>query len=256
MVWRCWGAGPPLILLHGGYGSWTHWIRNITTLAARYRVIAADLPGLGDSAMPPTPHTPETLAAILDSGLDGVMPSHERFHLVGFSFGALLGGHLAAKRGAQLRSLTLVGATSLGLPRGPMRELQPMWHRMTAVEITELQRINLAILMFADEKRIDDLAVYLQCKNVARARVKSRRFAPTDALRRVLPQIAAPIGGIWGEHDVTAYPHLAERGALLHEIQPSARFDVVDGAGHWVQYEAAEAFNRVLLDHLAAHDAA
>src|SRR5579872_798715 len=38
MVWRCWGEGTPLVLLHGGYGSWTHWIRNIDGLAARHRV--------------------------------------------------------------------------------------------------------------------------------------------------------------------------------------------------------------------------
>ena len=66
MVWRQWGEGPALVLLHGGYGSWTHWLKNIEALARRYRVIAADLPGLGDSAMPPAPVTPESLAAIID----------------------------------------------------------------------------------------------------------------------------------------------------------------------------------------------
>ncbi|HXA97799.1 MAG TPA: alpha/beta hydrolase, partial [Candidatus Dormibacteraeota bacterium] len=33
MVWRSWGAGPPLVLLHGASGSWTHWIRNVLPLA-------------------------------------------------------------------------------------------------------------------------------------------------------------------------------------------------------------------------------
>jgi pimeloyl-ACP methyl ester carboxylesterase len=33
MVWRVWGAGEPLVLTHGGSGSWTHWIRTIPALA-------------------------------------------------------------------------------------------------------------------------------------------------------------------------------------------------------------------------------
>src|SRR5690606_94454 len=45
LVWRLWGNGPPLVLLHGAFGSWTHWLRNIPALAARFRVIAPDMPG-------------------------------------------------------------------------------------------------------------------------------------------------------------------------------------------------------------------
>ena len=255
MAWREWGAGPPLVLLHGGYGSWTHWLRNIAALAARYRVIAADLPGLGDSATPPAPVAPEGLAAIIARGLDEVLPAHERFHLVGFSFGAMLGSLVAAARGAQLRSMTLVGSSSMGLRRAPMQPMQPARRQMSRDEIMALQRANLGILMFADPACIDDLAVHLQCENVARARVKSRGFAHIDVLRPVLPRIAAPLGGIWGERDITAYPWVDERRDLLRQIQPDAFFAVVPGAGHWVMYEAAEAFNRVLLDRLAALDA-
>ncbi|MDB5843914.1 MAG: hydrolase-like protein, partial [Polaromonas sp.] len=54
MVWRCWGEGAPVVLLHGGSGSWTHWIRNIPTLVACSRQVwAPDLPGFADSASPP-----------------------------------------------------------------------------------------------------------------------------------------------------------------------------------------------------------
>jgi pimeloyl-ACP methyl ester carboxylesterase len=39
---------------------------------------------------------------------------------------------------------------------------------------------------------------------------------------------------------------------MLQKIQPGAWFEVIPGAGHWVQYEAAEEFNRVLLGRLGA----
>jgi pimeloyl-ACP methyl ester carboxylesterase len=252
MVWHVWGAGAPVVLLHGGYGSWTHWLRTIDALAAGYRVIAADLPGLGDSAMPPEPVTPESLAAIIDQGLRRILAPGERFHLVGFSFGAMLGSFVAAARGSDLRSMTLVGSASMGLRRAPMREMKPPRRHMSAAEIADLQRTNLGILMFADAARIDDLAVHLQQENVARARVKSRRFAPLDLLRPVLPRIAAPLGGIWGERDATAYPWVDDRRDMLRQAQPGAFFAVIPGAGHWVMYEAAAAFNHVLLDRLAA----
>jgi 2-hydroxy-6-oxonona-2,4-dienedioate hydrolase len=252
MVWRAWGAGPPVVLLHGGYGSWTHWLKNIDALAAFYRVIAPDLPGLGDSAMPPEPVTPESLAAIIDRGLREVLAADERFHLVGFSFGAMLGSFVAAARGGEPRSMTLVGSASMGLRRAPMREMQPLRPQMSAADIAELQRTNLSILMFAEAGRVDDLAIHLQQENVARARVKSRRFAPLDLLRPVLPRIQAPLGGIWGERDVTAYPWVDDRRDMLRHAQPGAFFAVIPDAGHWVMYEAAAAFNRVLLDRLAA----
>ena len=256
MVWREWGQGPALVLLHGGYGSWTHWLRNIDALMRRYRVIAADMPGLGDSAMPPMPATPEGLAAIIGDGLDRVLAAGERCHLVGFSFGAMLGSFVAAARGAELRSMTLVGSASMGLRRAPMQEMKPPRMHMSAADVVALQGANLGILMFADKDRIDDLAVRLQCDNVDRARVKSRRFAHMDLLGPVLPRIVAPLGGIWGERDVTAYPWVDDRRDLLRRIQPDAFFAVIPGAGHWVMYEAADAFNQALLDRLALVDSA
>jgi pimeloyl-ACP methyl ester carboxylesterase len=256
MVWRCWGEGPPVVLLHGGYGSWTHWLKTIDPLAERYRVIAADLPGLGDSAAPPAPIVPQALAAIIDRGLDDVLSPGTRFHLAGFSFGAMLGSFVAAARGRQLRSMTLVGSASMGLRRAPMQQMQPPRRHMSADETAAMQRVNLGILMFHDKSRIDDLAVRLQCDNVARARVKSRGFAHMDLLRPVLPKIAAPLGGIWGERDITAYPWVEDRRDLLRQVQPDAFFAVVPGSGHWVMYEAADVFNRVLADRLAAQDAA
>ena len=92
MVWRSWGEGPPLVLLHGASGSWTHWIRNIRPLAARFRVLVPDMPGFGDSDAPPEPHTADGLADLLAAPLNVMLPPPTRFDLAGFSFGGIIGG--------------------------------------------------------------------------------------------------------------------------------------------------------------------
>jgi 2-hydroxy-6-oxonona-2,4-dienedioate hydrolase len=247
MVWRVWGSGPPLVLLHGGYGSWTHWIRNVLVLARRFTVIAADLPGLGESATPPEPHTAEGLAAIIVEGLGIVLPKDAAPHIAGFSFGGVLGGHVAAQLGDGLRALTLVGSNGLGLVRQPTA-LQRVPAGASADEALAVHRHNLGTLMIADPANIDELAVYIQSQNAPRGRVRSRRFSRADTLARALPMVKARLDGIWGGRDATAYPHLDERARVLRSFQPGARFEVIPGAGHWVQYEAADRFNAVLAE--------
>ena len=65
---------------------------------------------------------------------------------------------------------------------------------------------------------------------------------------RALPLIKARLDGIWGGRDATAYPHLDERARTLRSHQPDARFEIIEGAGHWVQYEAADRFNPLLAE--------
>src|SRR2546429_9864823 len=61
MVWRIWGEGRPLVLLHGASCSWTHWIRNILPLARSVRVLAPAMPRFGDLDVPAGPHTARVL---------------------------------------------------------------------------------------------------------------------------------------------------------------------------------------------------
>jgi len=253
LVWRSWGSGPPLVLLHGGYGSWTHWIRNIPVLARRFTVIAPDLPGLGDSATPPEPLTADGIAAIVVAGLDVVLrdvasSGGERPHLAGFSFGGVIGGVVAAQLGDRLKAFTVVGSNGLGLERSPtpLERVAP-----DAGEEQEFatHRYNLNQLMIHDPAKIDELALWLQKTNHARARMRSRRFSRSGALVEALPRITARLDGIWGERDATAYPHVAERRRILQSVQPGARFTVVPGAGHWVQFEAADDFNRIITEY-------
>ncbi len=248
MVWHRWGSGPPLVLLHGGYGSWTHWVRNVIPLSRRFTVYACDLPGLGESATPPEPWTAEGLAAIVVEGIDTIVPKGERPHMAGFSFGGVIGGVAAAQLGDRLRAFTVVGSNGLGLERSPT-PLERVKPDASEEEEFATHRYNLNQLMIHDPDKIDELALYLQKTNHARARMRSRRFSRSGALVEALPKIKARLDGIWGERDATAYPHVDDRRRILRETQPGARFTVVPGAGHWVQFEAADRFNEIITEY-------
>ncbi|WP_149538752.1 alpha/beta fold hydrolase [Siccirubricoccus phaeus] len=248
MVWRLWGSPggplPPLVLLHGGSGSWRHWIRNIEALSARRLLICPDLPGLGESAMPHPADNPGPVAAEVRAGLTALLGEGTRYDLCGFSFGALLSGHISAQAGPELRSLTLVGAGALGLPR-QVTELVKVRTVQGEARIAA-HRHNLASLMFADPAGIDDLALTIQEWNTQHARFRSRGFASTSSLKDAVARARCPVALLYGERDAIAWPEVEKRFVALREVQPEAWTGVIPGAGHWVAYEAANAFNAML----------
>lgn len=251
MVWRTWGRGSPLLLFHGGSGSWTHWLRNIEMLEQHYELWVPDLPGLGESAMPPDPWTPASIADVLVSGLDDIIDPDAEVKIMGFSFGGHIAGLTALRLGARVRDLTLIGVAGLGLradPREPFAKERP---GMSAQELYEVHRKNLEILMIADPAKIDPLSVHLQTWNAQHARFRSRPFAPTDELARALADIAAPVKTIWGTRDVIARPSVEMRLEILRRHHAELAVRLIDGAGHWVMYEAADAFNTAALDLLS-----
>ena len=244
MVWRIWGNGAPLVLLHGGAGSWLHWLRTIPAFADR-QVIAPDLPGLGASAMPPDGSV-EAIAGIVAAGLDAVVGQGVRCDVAGFSFGGVVGGVMAALRPA--RSLTLVGSGGLGVIRGSAK-LERVRDK-TGEARAAAHRTNLHRWMIAEPANIDDLAVAIQDSNSQHARFDSRGIGGGAALTQYLPRQHAPLAGIWGAHDhaMQGEPHRAE--AAMRAIDPACRFQVIPAAGHWVMFEAAEAFNAALRECL------
>ena len=251
MVWRAWGAGPPLVLLHGASGSWTHWIRNVLPLAAHHRVLVPDMPGYGESDAPPEPHTADRLAELVTAGIDRMLPPPAAFDLAGFSFGAIIGGLVAARLGARLRTLLLLGPGGLGLEPASPRALLRLEPAMAPEAIRHVHRENLRTLMLAHPESADELAVTLQIDNVQRARFRSGTIPVSDVLVRALPAVRAHLAGIWGGRDAFTSHHLEESRRVLAAADPRFEMRVIDGAGHWVNYEAAEEVNALLPEMLA-----
>lgn len=248
--WRRFGAGPPLVLVHGGHGSWMHWARNIDALSVRHTVWAVDLPGYGESDRPVRPDL-DSLVDALVATLDGCIGAGTEIAMAGFSFGGLVAAHAAARRGSEGRSrvsrLALLGTAGHGGVRRPRGE--PMrWKDAAGTELAERMRHNLAMQMIHDAERIDDLAVFIHMESCRRTRFHSRPFSRGDGLSAQLDRRGGETLFLWGEHDVTGDP--AVLAHLLTDGHPRRHARIVADAGHWVQYEAAEAVDRLLLDWL------
>ena len=122
---------------------------------------------------------------------------------------------------------------------------------MTREEREAAQRHNILALMLKHRENVDELALEIQARNDAKARVKSRKFSLGATLRDALPSITAKVDGIWGAEDVTASPDIDSRRLVIAQTHPDSDFRIIPGAGHWVAYEAAEAFNQTALEMLA-----
>ncbi len=250
MVWRRWGDGhaTALVMLHGGAGSWQHWVRTIPEFSTRYRVLAPDLPGLGESADPPAPADMPTVAGVVAAGIDALLGPQAAYHIVGFSFGASVGGHLALQHGARVQSLNLLGAGGLVKPNPPIT-LERVRGK-SGDELRETHRTNLGRSMIADLSRIDALALAIQDWNASRSRLNTPALIGLRPLAVSLPQLRIPVNAIWGERDQIAYYALEDRIAALRVLRPGIEPHVIPSAGHWAAYEAPEAFNAALEGYL------
>jgi pimeloyl-ACP methyl ester carboxylesterase len=249
--WRSWGTGPALVLLHGGHGSWLHWVRNLQALVhAGHTVWAPDMPGFGESDNPPgTGDYASLLDALTHTWRDALGPD-TAVNLAGFSFGGLVAADLAAnaaKRGLKLRRLALLGPGGHGGVRRQTLEMVN-WRQANTPETLEAAfHNNLASLMLRHETSIDALALQVQARSGTATRFRSKSISRSAAIGERLQQIDLPTLLLWGEHDVTADPALVgPRLQALHAADNALH--ILPDCGHWVQYESAPDTNRLLSD--------
>jgi pimeloyl-ACP methyl ester carboxylesterase len=252
-VWHAWGqpSQPGVVLLHGGSGSWTHWVRNIAPLqAAGWRVLVPDLPGFGDSDLPLGCTDVDALPAHLHAGLQQLQvcgACGDRVQLVGFSFGGMAGALWLAAHPQDAEQLVLVGAPGMGLATSQRVPLKGWRHLPTPEAQNQVHRHNLMALMLEWPTSLDDLALSLHAANVQRDRMPRRRLSSTDIVARALPHLQVPVSAIFGEHDALYRERLSElQAAMPGMAQRWGQWHTVAGAGHWVQFEAAQAFDQAL----------
>ncbi|MGV3572627.1 MAG: alpha/beta fold hydrolase [Ramlibacter sp.] len=249
MAWRSWGEGPPVVLLHGGSGSWTHWLRNIPALVAAGRTVwAPDLPGFGESASPPGGEDGDAIVEPLLAGLGQRVPGP--FDLVAFSFGTLV-ATLAAARAPRVRRLVLAGAPVLPLDSGKGVEMAPWRHLATQEERDAVHARNLRAMMLHRPESITPLAIAVHAANVPQDRMRRRRLVTTRLLADTLARLRCPLWLLYGQEDVLYRGRWSELEAELRALPTLRETVFLPDAGHWVQFEEPAAFDAHVLRMLA-----
>ena len=255
------GAGFPVVLLHGWPQSWYAWRHVMPELATKYRVIAPDLRGLGDSSRPLEGYDKKTIA----HDIWRLLHDHlgiKQFMLVGHDWGgptayALCAAHPEAVRKLAVLDVTIPGDGSTNFSQGGRR-----WHHAfhQTADLPEALIAGREDIYFSWFYRnwghhpnvlsAGDIAEYLRVYSQPGAlragfsyyRNLARDIADNEAIAKTfkLPMPVLALGGnnAWGRR--------MEVLESLQRVASNVRGGVIDHCGHWMPEEQPA----VLLQHL------
>jgi pimeloyl-ACP methyl ester carboxylesterase len=235
------GEGPEVLVLHG----WGASIEAVAPIVAGLRDVCAvhvpDLPGFGQTGMPPEPwgvadyaNWTRTLIAAL--GLT-------RMSIVGHSHGGRVAIHLAAHHPELVARLVLIDAAGIRAPR-TLR-----WYRRVAM--AKLAKHVLGRLGPAGRALAGRLVGRAASADYAASdpalRATFVKLVNTD-LTALLPEIRASTLLVWGAEDEDTP---VSDGEAMARLIPDAGLVVFEGAGHFAYAEQPQRLGLVLRHFLA-----
>lgn len=239
------GDGPPLLLLHGFGGDINVWVFNQEALAGGGRAVyAIDLPGHGGSQKDvgdgDLDSFVETVRGFMDEmGIEGA-------HVVGHSMGGAVASALALAHPERVRSLALIASAGLG------EEINGDYIEGFIAANRRKEMKGTLGLLFADpelvnRQLVNDVIRFKRMDGVDSALRKTADNLFPGGRQAGVPDLSGidrPVLVVWGREDrILPVAHA--------ENAPSgARVEVIDGAGHMPQMEAAGAVNRLIGDFL------
>ncbi|MEM8815384.1 MAG: alpha/beta fold hydrolase [Pseudomonadota bacterium] len=244
-----------VVLVHGFGGDKDNWLRFARHFNERYRVIALDLPGFGETAREPDrdyriPAQAEALEAFL-AALD-----LERFHLLGHSMGGHLAAYYVHSYPADVATLALV--TNSGLDSPVPSELQKLVASGENLLVPETEAEYRRLVEFASfEPPFIPWPVgkVLAREAIAEApfkqQVRDSLLADRSArLEPLLPEIDVPVFVLWGRHDRLLDVTIVD---VIDTLVPHARSVILEDAGHLPMLERPAKSARHYLEFLDAH---
>lgn len=221
------GSGVPLVTLHHSTGS-PGWLPLHDELAANADVYVPDMPGYGQSTRPEWAREARDLAILVGQALDKL---GQKVALVGFGFGGFVAAEFATMAADRLSHLVLVGAAGLQPTEGEI--LDEMMVDFDQYVKAGFRNDDLYTQNFGEEpapeiKQLWDFSREMTARLTWKPYMFNRRLAP------LLKEVATPTLIIWGGDD-RVVPVVC--GRQYQAALPNARLEVIDGAGHLVEYE-------------------
>jgi pimeloyl-ACP methyl ester carboxylesterase len=260
--YRAEGSGALLVLLHGIAGTSATWDGLIPRLSGRFRVLAPDLLGHGESAKPEGDYSLGAYANVLRDLL--VVLGHGRATLVGHSLGGGIALQFAYQFPERCERLVLVSSGGLGREVHPLlraaalpgAEVVLPWLSMAARQ--SVGRVvhalgSLGLRASADLEESWRSFVSLEERNARRAFLHTVRGIidfhgqRVSAHDRLYLAAGLPTLILWGEKD-RLIP--VRHGREAHERIPGSRLEIFSGAGHFPWRDEPRRFAEVLLDFM------
>lgn len=244
------GQGELLLLLHGIGGNKRNWGDNLEAFAEHFHVAAWDARGWGESDDYEGPLTFADMSADLCRVIDFL--GHTRAHLVGLSMGGRVAMHFVDNYPERVRSLVLCDTTQG--PKGWTEERrlgfirsrqEPLLNGLTPADIAN----DVAKSLVSPNASAEALAKLVDSLGRLHkdSYLKAIETNVSDAVLADLTKITAPTLVMVGEEDRLTPPDEAEEIARLI---PNARLSILKGAGHLINIEAPDVFNRQVLEFL------
>jgi 4,5:9,10-diseco-3-hydroxy-5,9,17-trioxoandrosta-1(10),2-diene-4-oate hydrolase len=259
------GSGPAVVMLHGGgpgASGVSNYSRNIDALAQRFRVIVPDMPGYGRSAKGVDQSDPFGYLADMMRGLLDEL-GIATAHLIGNSYGGAAALRLALDTPDRVGKLILMGPGGIGTTRAaPTAGLKSLlsYYGGDGPSRDKLEAFIRNFLVYEGASVPDELidlryAASLDPEVVANPPL--RRPSGPMALRtlwrmdltrdRRLKHLRTPTLVLWGRDDKV---NRSSGGPMLVNLMPNAELVMTSHTGHWMQWERADLFNRLVNDFL------
>jgi len=250
------GVGPPLLLLHDLFFSSRSWERVLPALAARWWVIAVDLPGFGESDRPAQyPYTVESFAHTMTTLLDALGVS--QVSLLGHSLGGAVALRLADQLPERVQRAVAVSPLlpPLALPLEGRLVMLPVVGEFVFHNL--FSRRDLARFLrrevYLDPALPEEEALQFYWERLNRPGGREAAYRTLEALAHPHPEAPeprarCPVRLIWGAQD-----RLVPRARLeqLAAALPAAQLAMLEGAAHAPMEERPEAFCELVLPFLA-----